>query len=73
MAKRVIMVVSFILALIGAACAGICIFNLPSVADLIGWVIGMICIFTLFSVGFIRIGLVAYADILAEKYEENNT
>lgn len=70
MLKKVVMVVSIVLALACAACSGVCVFNLPTAGNLLGFAIGMIAAFSLFAYGFVHIALLAHADIIAEDYEE---
>ena len=70
MLKKVIMVVSIVLALMSIACSGVCIFNLPTAGNLLDFTIGMIVTFSLFAYGFVHIALLAHADIIAEYYDE---
>ena len=71
MAKKVVMVVSFVLALISIACIGVCVFNLPSITDLVWLAILLIGLSSLLACAFIYIGLLARYDIVIEYYKHN--
>lgn len=69
MFKKIVMVVSIVLALVCAACVGVCVFNLPTADNLIGFAIGMVAAFSLFAYGFLHTAFLAHAELVAEQYE----
>lgn len=70
MLKKVLMVVSIVLALMCAAYVGVCVPNLPTAGNSIGFTIGLIAAFSLFACGFLHFAFLAHAEIVAEPYEE---
>ena len=70
MLKKVLMVVSIVLALMCAACVGVCVFNLFTAGNPIDLPIGLIAAFSLFTCGFLHFAFLAHAEIVVELYEE---
>lgn len=70
MLKKVLMVVSIVLALMCAACVGVCVFNLFTAGNPIDFPIGLIAAFSLFACGFLHFAFLAHAEIVVELYEE---
>lgn len=70
MLKKVFMVVSIVLALMCAAYVGVCMFNLSTTGNPIGFTIDLIAAFSLFACGFLHFAFLAHAEIVVKPYEE---
>ena len=64
-------VFSFIMALVCAGCAGICIFNLDAPVDYLWIVIFALISFALLAIGFVYGGLLFFRGYIEEQLEED--